>query len=84
VEQPPGFEEIGIPTMCISSLRHSMGIKQSPRAWYECLRDFLISNAFKVRKGDPAFFTKTCDGDLCICQIYVNDIIFGSTTQKSC
>jgi hypothetical protein len=25
-----------------------------------------------------------CDGDLFICQIYVNDILFGSTNQKSC
>jgi hypothetical protein len=60
------------------------GLKQAPRAWYECLRDFLISNAFKVGKADPTLFTKTCDGDLFVCQIYVDDIIFGSTNQKSC
>jgi hypothetical protein len=30
------------------------------------------------------FFTKTCNGDLFVCQIYVDDIIFGSTDQKSC
>ena len=24
------------------------GLKQAPRAWYECLRDFLIANGFKV------------------------------------
>jgi hypothetical protein len=51
--------------------------------WYECLRDFLISNAFKVGNVDPTLFTKTYDGDLFICQIYVDDIIFGSTNQKS-
>jgi hypothetical protein len=51
---------------------------------YERFRDFLISNAFKVRKADPTLFTKTCDGDLFICQIYVDDIIFGPTNQKSC
>jgi hypothetical protein len=44
---------------------------------------FLISNAFKVGKVDPTLFTETCDGDLFICQIYVDDIIFGSTNQKS-
>jgi hypothetical protein len=60
------------------------GLKQAPRAWYECLRDFLISNAFKFGKADPTLFTKTCDGDLFVCQIYVDDIIFGSTNQKSC
>jgi hypothetical protein len=60
------------------------GLKQAPRAWYECLRDFFISNALKVGKDDSTLFTKTCDGDLFICQIYVDDIVFGSTNQKSC
>jgi hypothetical protein len=60
------------------------GLKQAPSAWYECLRDFLISNAIKVGKVDPTLFTKTCNGDLFVCQIYVDDIIFGSTNQKSC
>ena len=48
------------------------------------LRNDLIANAFKVGKADPTLFTKTCDGDLFVCQIYVDDIIFGSTNQKSC
>jgi hypothetical protein len=60
------------------------GLKQATRAWYECLRDFLISNAFKVRKADPTLFTKTRNDDLFVCKIYVDDIIFGSTNQKSC
>jgi hypothetical protein len=72
----------GIPTMLLSKALY--GLKQAPRAWYECLRDFLISNAFKVWKADPTLFTKTCNGDLFVCQIYVDDIIFGSTNQKSC
>jgi hypothetical protein len=60
------------------------GLKQAPRDWYEYLRDFLISNAFKVGRANPTLFTKTCNDDLFICQIYVDDIIFGSTNQKSC
>jgi hypothetical protein len=51
---------------------------------YECLKDFLIANSFKVGKADPTLFTKTCDGDIFVCQIYVDNIIFGSTNQKSC
>jgi hypothetical protein len=48
------------------------------------LEIFLISNAFKVGKDDPTLFTKICNGDLFVCQIYVDGIIFGSTNQKSC
>jgi hypothetical protein len=60
------------------------GLKQAPRAWYECLRDFLITNGFKVGKADPTLFTKTIAKDLFVCQIYVDDIIFGSTNKSTC
>jgi hypothetical protein len=84
VEQPPGFEDDRYPNHVYKLSKALYGLKQAPRALYECLRDFLISNAFKVGKADPTLFTKTCNGDLFVCQIYVNDIIFSSTNQKSC
>jgi hypothetical protein len=84
VEQPPGFEDDRYPDHVYKLSKALYGLKQAPRAWYECLKDFLIANAFKVGKADPTLFTKTCDGDLFVCQIYVDDIIFGSTNQKSC
>jgi hypothetical protein len=61
-----------------------MGSSKPPRAWYECLRDFLIANGFKVGKPDPTLFTKTIANDLFVCQIYVDDIIFGSTNKSTC
>jgi hypothetical protein len=84
VEQPPGFEDDRYSDHVYKISKALYGLKQALRAWYECLRDFLIPNAFKVGKADPTHFTKTCNGDLFICQIYVDDIIFGSTNQKSC
>jgi hypothetical protein len=38
----------------------------------------------RLGKGYPSLFTKTLNGDLFVCQIYIDDIIFGSTNQKSC
>jgi hypothetical protein len=84
VEQPLGFEDDRYPDHVYKFSKALYGLKQAPRAWYECLRDFLISNAFKVGKVDPTLFTKTCNGDFFVCQIHVDDIIFGSTNQKSC
>jgi hypothetical protein len=84
VEQPPGFEDDRYPDHVFKLSKALYGLKQSPRALYECLRDLLIANAFKVGKVDPTLFTKTCNGDLFVCKIYVDDIIFGSTNQKSC
>jgi hypothetical protein len=83
VERPPSFEDDRYPDHVYKLSKALYELKQAPRAWYECLRDFLIANAFKVGKADPTLFTKTYNGDLFVCQIYVDDIIFGSTNQKS-
>jgi hypothetical protein len=84
VEQPPGFEDSEYPNHVYKLSKVLYGLKQAPRAWYECLRDFLITNGFKVGKADPTLFTKTIANDLFVCQIYVDDIIFGSTNKSSC
>jgi hypothetical protein len=68
VEQPPSFEDDRKPDHVYKLSKALYGLKQAPRASYECLRDFIISNAFKVRKADPTLFTKTYDDDLFICQ----------------
>jgi hypothetical protein len=82
VEQPPGFEDSEYPTHDYKLSKALYRLKQAPRAWYECLRDFLITNGFKVRKANPTLFTKTIAKNLFICQIYVDDIIFGSTNNS--
>jgi hypothetical protein len=62
VEQPPGFEDSEYPNHVYKLSKALYGLKQALRAWYECLRDFLISNGFKVGKADPTLFTKTVGG----------------------
>jgi hypothetical protein len=64
MEQPPGIEYDRYPNHVYKLSKALYGLKQAPRAWYECLRDFLISNAFKVWKANPTLFTKTCNGEL--------------------
>jgi len=59
-------------------------LKQVPRAWYERLRDFLLSKGFKMGKGDTTLFTKKIGKDLFVLQIYVDDILFGLTNQEFC
>jgi hypothetical protein len=84
VEQPPGFEDSEYPSHVYKLSKALYGLKQAPRAWHKCQRDFLITNGFKVGKADPTLFTKTIVKDLFICQIYVDDIIFGSSNKSSC
>jgi hypothetical protein len=59
VEQSSDFEDSEYPTHVYKLSKALYGLKQAPRAWYECLRDFLITNGFKVGKADPTLFTKT-------------------------
>jgi hypothetical protein len=82
VEQPPGSEDDRYPDHVLKLSKTLYGLKQAPRVWYEFLRDFQISNSFKVIKVKLTLITKTCNGGLFVCQIYVDDIIFGSTNQK--
>ncbi|WVZ97695.1 hypothetical protein U9M48_043209 [Paspalum notatum var. saurae] len=82
VDQPPGFEDPRKPNHEYRLHKALYGLKQAPRAWYERLRDFLIMQGFKISKVDMTLFTKDVNGDLFICQIYVDDIIFGCTNEK--
>jgi hypothetical protein len=77
VEQPPGFEDSEYPNHVYKLSKALYGLKQARRAWYECLRDFLITNGFKVSKVDPTLFTKTIAKDLFVCQIDVCQIYDG-------
>jgi hypothetical protein len=82
VEQPPGFEDQEYHNHVYKIYKTLCGLKQAPRAWYECISDFLTQNGFKISKVNSTLFTRKVDNDLFICQIYVDDIIFGSTNQS--
>jgi hypothetical protein len=81
VEQPPGFEDPKFLHHIYKLHKALYGLKQAPRAWYECLKEFLLKKAFEIGKADPTLFTRKQGNDLFVCQIYVDDIIFGSTNQ---
>jgi hypothetical protein len=75
VEQPLDFESEEYPNHIYKLHKALYRLKQAPRAWYECLRDFLIENGFTIGKANSTLFTRKMGKDLFICQIYVNDII---------
>ena len=60
------------------------GLKQAPRAWYDRLKNFLLDNNFSMRKAYTTLFVKHKNQDILIVQIYVDDIIFGSTNELLC
>ena len=59
-------------------------MKQAPRAWYERLSKFLLNNNFSRENVDTILFIKRDHDDILVIQIYVDDIIFGSTNETLC
>jgi hypothetical protein len=47
VEQLPGFEDPKKPNHVYFLQKALYGLKQTPRAWYECLKDFLLKMLLK-------------------------------------
>ena len=60
------------------------GLKQAPRKWYDTLSSFLIENGFTRGVIDKTLFTKMHKSDMILVQVYVDDIIFGSTNDDLC
>jgi hypothetical protein len=58
------------------------GLKQAPKAWYGRLRGFLFSKGFEMGKVDKAPFLLRQGDDILIVQVYVDDIVFGGSSQS--
>ncbi|GJS77632.1 retrovirus-related pol polyprotein from transposon TNT 1-94 [Tanacetum coccineum] len=84
VKQPPGFESNEFPNHVCKLDKAFYRLKQAPRAWYETLSTFLTEHKFVRGKIDNTLFVYKTQTDVILVQIYVDDIIFGSTSTKLC
>ncbi|GJU39081.1 putative ribonuclease H-like domain-containing protein [Tanacetum coccineum] len=82
--QPPGFEDPDHPDKVYKVVKALYGLHQAPRAWYDTLATYLLSNGFQKGKIDQNLFIKSQKGHILLVQIYVDDIIFGSTKKELC
>ncbi|GJV03065.1 putative ribonuclease H-like domain-containing protein [Tanacetum coccineum] len=82
--QPPSFEDPQFPNKVYKVDKALYGLHQAPRAWYETLSTYLIENGFRRGIIDKTLFIKKDKGDILLVQVYVDDIIFGSTKKSLC
>jgi hypothetical protein len=81
VRQPQGIESEKYPHR-VYKLREALyGLKQAPRAWYGRLRGFLVERGFEMGKVNQTLFLLRQGKDILIVQVYVDDIIFGGSSN---
>ncbi|GJZ94086.1 putative ribonuclease H-like domain-containing protein [Tanacetum coccineum] len=82
--QSLGFETPEFPNKVYKVEKALFGLHQSPRAWYETLSTYLLDNGFRRGTINKTLFIKKDKGDILLVQVYVDDIIFGSTKKFLC
>ncbi|GJZ52574.1 putative ribonuclease H-like domain-containing protein [Tanacetum coccineum] len=80
--QPPGFEDPQFPNKVYKVEKALYGLHQAPRAWYETLSTYLLENGYRRGTIDKTLFIKNDRGNILLVQVYVDDIIFGSTKKS--
>ncbi|KAJ9556343.1 hypothetical protein OSB04_010957 [Centaurea solstitialis] len=84
VTQPEGFVDPDHPDYVYVLDKALYGLKQAPRAWYEELSTYLLSKGFKKGSVDSTLFIMKEGDHIVVIQVYVDDIIFGSTSKDLC
>jgi hypothetical protein len=84
VTQPQGFEDPHHPKKVYKVVKALYGLHQAPRAWYARLSTFLLEHGYRRGAIDKTLFIKKNSRDIILVQVYVDDIIFGSTKEAWC
>ncbi|GJU29448.1 putative ribonuclease H-like domain-containing protein [Tanacetum coccineum] len=84
VYQPLGFVDPEFPKKVYKVDKALYGLHQAPKAWYETFSTYLLDNGFHRGQINKTLFIKRLKGDIILVQVYVDDIIFGSTKKSLC
>ncbi|GJV46809.1 putative ribonuclease H-like domain-containing protein [Tanacetum coccineum] len=84
VSQPPGFVDPKFPKKVYKVVKALYGLHQAPRALYATLSTFLVKSGYRRGTIDKTLFIKKDKNDIMLVQVYVDDIIFGSTKKSWC
>nr|GEX90997.1 putative ribonuclease H-like domain-containing protein [Tanacetum cinerariifolium] len=82
--QPLGFEDLHFHNKVYKVEKYLYGLHQAPRAWYKTLSTYSLENRFRRGIIDKTLFIKKEKGDILLVQVYIEDIIFGSTKKSLC
>nr|GEX23975.1 hypothetical protein [Tanacetum cinerariifolium] len=84
VMQPHGFQDLDFPAKVYKVEKAMYGLHQAPRAWYGILSKYLLTNGFQKGTIDQTLFIRRQRGNFILVQVYMDDIIFGSSNLQLC
>nr|GFB25672.1 copia protein [Tanacetum cinerariifolium] len=84
VMQPHGFLDLEFLAKVYKVEKAMYGLHQAPRAWYGTLSKYLLTNDFQRGTIDQTLFIRRKRGNFILVQVYVDDIIFGSSNPQLC
>nr|GFA77052.1 retrovirus-related Pol polyprotein from transposon TNT 1-94 [Tanacetum cinerariifolium] len=84
VTQPRGFEDPDHLKEVYKVVKALYGLHQALRAWYERLSTFLLKHRYRRGTIDKTLFIKKYSKYIMLVQVYIEDIIFGSTRKDWC
>lgn len=73
VKQPIGYDD---KTERVCKLEKALyGLRESPRAWYECFDEFITKLGFKRSENDYGLYTKRQQGEMIYLILFVDDLL---------
>lgn len=82
ITQPEGFVDVNHPDYVCRLHKPLYGLKQAPRAWYQELRNYLVSLGFVNSLADVSLFILKHGSTLIYVLVYVDDIIVTGNNHK--
>ena len=83
VKQPPGFVDQDRPHFVCCLKKALYGLRQAPRAWYQELRNYLLTLGFVNSVADTSLFIKW-DGQLVLyVLVYVDDMLITGNNKSA-
>jgi hypothetical protein len=82
IEQTKGFQLSENADYVCKLNNASYSLKQAPRAWYSRLDKYLQQAGFRKGSADSNLYIKLTQDSILLIEVYVDDIIFGSTDDK--
>ncbi|KAD4177986.1 hypothetical protein E3N88_26577 [Mikania micrantha] len=82
MDKPDVFESEDHPGYVCKLKKAIYGLKQSPRAWFGKIAEFLELNGFKLTDTDTSLFVKKIDDKVVVVLVYVDDLIITGDVKE--